>query len=129
MDILNQTLNSFSGQISDLSVSLNLDIFETNVINISILLGGIIYLGSNALSESLSERQQKIVGAIQEAEERLTQATSRLAEGEKQLAQAQLVVESIKKDAQTEIGNLPDNTIFLSDLAGLFSTPGIIYLG
>jgi F0F1-type ATP synthase membrane subunit b/b' len=62
MDILNQTLNSFSGQISDLSVSLNLDIFETNVINISILLGGIIYLGSNALSESLSERQQKIVG-------------------------------------------------------------------
>ena len=101
MDILNQTLNSFSGQISDLSVSLNLDIFETNVINISILLGGIIYLGSNALSESLSERQQKIVGAIQEAEERLTQATSRLAEGEKQLAQAQLVVESIKKDAQT----------------------------
>jgi F0F1-type ATP synthase membrane subunit b/b' len=43
----------------------------------------------------------KKLWAIQEAEERLTQATSRLAEGEKQLAQAQLVVESIKKDAQT----------------------------
>ena len=71
MDLLNQTLNSFSAQISDLSVGLNPDIFETNVINITILLGGIIYLGSNALSASLSERQQKILGAIQEAEERL----------------------------------------------------------
>ena len=30
MDLLNQSLNSFSGQISDLSIGLNLDIFETN---------------------------------------------------------------------------------------------------
>ena len=41
---------------------------ESNIINITLLLGGIIYLGSSALSESLSERQEKIVGAIQEAE-------------------------------------------------------------
>ena len=99
MDLLNQTLNSFSGQISDLAIGLNPDIFETNVINITILLGGIIYLGSNALSAALSERQQKIVGAIQEAEERLQQAVDRLAESEKQLAQAQIVIDSIKTDA------------------------------
>ena len=100
MDLLNQTLNSFSAQISDLSVGLNPDIFETNVVNITILLGGIIYLGSNALSASLSERQQKILGAIQEAEERLQQAVARLAESEKQLEQAQLVIDSIKTDAE-----------------------------
>ena len=96
MDLLNQTLNSFSAQIADLSV----DIFETNVINITILLGGIIYLESNALSASLSERQQKILGAIQEAEERLQQAVARLAESEKQLEQAQIVIDSIKTDSQ-----------------------------
>jgi F-type H+-transporting ATPase subunit b len=100
MDLLNQTLNSFSAQISDLSVGLNPDIFETNVINITILLGGIIYLGSNALSASLAERQQKILGAIQEAEERLQQAVVRLAESEKQLEQAQIVIDSIKTDAE-----------------------------
>ena len=99
MDLLNQTLNSFSAQISDLSVGLNPDIFETNVINITILVGGIFYLGSNALSASLSERQQKILGAIQEAEERLQQAVARLAESEKQLEQAQIVIDSIKTDA------------------------------
>jgi len=101
MDLLNQTLNSFSGQISDLSISLNTDIFETNLINLIILVGGIVYLGSNALSASLSERQQKILGAIQESEERLQEAVSRLTESEKQLEQAQIVIESIKSDAVT----------------------------
>ena len=45
MDLLNQSLNSFSGQISDLSIGLNLDIFETNIVNLTILVGGIFYLG------------------------------------------------------------------------------------
>jgi len=100
MDLSNQTLYSFSNQISDLSIGFNPDIFETNVINITIFLGGIIYLGSNALSASLSERQQKILGAIQEAEERLQQAVVRLAESERQLEQAQIVIDSIKTDAE-----------------------------
>ena len=100
MDLLNQTLNSFSIQLSDLEVSLNTDIFETNLINITILVGGLFYLLSGALSESLSERQQKILGAIQESEERLQEATTRLTESETQLAQAQMVIESIQKDAE-----------------------------
>ena len=100
MDVLNQTLNSFSTQISDLEVSLNTDIFETNVINITILAGGLFYLLSGALTESLSERQQKILGAIQESEERLEEATTRLTESETQLAQAQMVIESIQKDSE-----------------------------
>jgi F-type H+-transporting ATPase subunit b len=110
MEVVNQTLNSFSTQISDLAISLNLDIFETNVINIAILLGGIIYLGSDALSKGLVERQQNIIESIQEAEERLAKASSRLAEGEKQLAQAQLVIESIKKDAEKNAADVK-NTI------------------
>ena len=101
MDLLNQSLNSFSGQISDLSIGLNLDIFETNIVNLTILVGGIFYLGSNALSASLSERQQKILGAIQESEERLQEAVARLTESEKQLEQAQMVIASIKTDAET----------------------------
>jgi F0F1-type ATP synthase membrane subunit b/b' len=55
---------------------------------------------SGILSESLSDRQQKILGAIQESEEKLQEATTRLTEGETKLAQAQIVIESIQKDAQ-----------------------------
>ena len=100
MDLLSQTLNSFSTQISDGGVSLNTDIFEANLINIVLLAGGIFYLLSGALGESLAERQQKILGAIQESEEKLEEATNRLTEGETKLAQAQIVIESIQKDAE-----------------------------
>ena len=71
MDLLNQTLNSFSTQIADGGLYLQFDLFESNIINLSILVGGLFYLLSGALSESLSERQQKILGAIQESEEKL----------------------------------------------------------
>ena len=100
MDLLNQTLNSFSIQIADGGVSLNLDIFEANLVNIALLVGGLFYLLSGVLAESLSERQQKILGAIQESEEKLEEATTRLTEGETKLAQAQIVIESIQKDAE-----------------------------
>ena len=100
MDLLNQTLNSFSTQISDGGVSFNGDIFEANLVNLVLLDGGIFYLLSGALSESLSERQQKILGAIQESEERLQEATTRLTESETQLAQAQMVIDTIQKDAE-----------------------------
>jgi F-type H+-transporting ATPase subunit b len=99
MDLLNQTLNSFSTQIADGGVSLNFDIFEANLVNLVILDGGLFYLLSGALSESLSERQQKILGAIQESEERLSEATTRLTESEKQLTQSQVVIDTIQKDA------------------------------
>ena len=98
MDLFNQTLNGFS---EHLAISLNPDIFETNVINITILLGGIVKLGSEALGNSLATRKENILGAIKEAEERLQQADTKLAESEKQLEQAQLVIESIKADAET----------------------------
>jgi F0F1-type ATP synthase membrane subunit b/b' len=88
--LFNQTLNSFSGHVADLPISLNTDIFEANLVNLVLLTGGIFYLGSNALSESLAERQQKILGAIQESEERLQQAVVRLDESETQLKQAQI---------------------------------------
>jgi F-type H+-transporting ATPase subunit b len=100
MDLLNQTLNSFSTQISDGGVSFNGDIFEANLVNLVLLDGGLFYLLSGALSESLSERQQKILGAIQESEERLQEATTRLTESETQLAQAQMVIDKIQTDAE-----------------------------
>lgn len=99
MDLLNQTLDRFSIQIAE-GVSFNPDIFEANLVNLIILVGGLFYLLSGALSESLSERQQKILGAIQESEERLEEATKKLADSETQLAQAQMVIESIGKDAE-----------------------------
>ena len=100
MDLLSQTLNSFSTQISEGGVSLNTDIFEANLVNLLILGGALFKLLGSALSDSLSERKEKILGAIQESEERLQEATERLTESETQLAQAQMVIETIGKMQQ-----------------------------
>jgi F-type H+-transporting ATPase subunit b len=79
----------------------NSNFLEANVINIALLLSGVIYLGKNFLTSALELRQQKVTEAIQEAEGRLQQANSRLLDSEKQLAEAQTVIEKIKKEAET----------------------------
>ena len=84
------------------------------LVNIVLLAGGLFYLLSGALSESLSERQQKILGAIQESEEKLQEATVRLTEGETKLAQAQMVIESIQKDAETTAANVKSSILTIS---------------
>jgi len=100
MDLFNQTLNSFSIHLSEGGISLNLDIFEANLINIVLLAGGLFYVLSDALSKSLSERQKNILEAIQDSEEKLQEATIRLTEAETNLAQAQIVIKSIEEDAR-----------------------------
>jgi len=68
----------------------NTNFLEANVINIVILASGVVYLGRNFLTSALELRQQKISETIQEAEDRLKQATLRLSESEKQMAQAKI---------------------------------------
>ena len=55
--------------------------------------------------------KKKIIGAIQEAEESLNASNARLAESEKQLEQAQLVIESIKTDAETTAENVKSSIL------------------
>jgi F-type H+-transporting ATPase subunit b len=97
---MNTLYDIFTG-ISEGSFGINTDIFETNIINLVIFVSAIFVFGSKALGEILSNRQQKVVSSIQEAEERLQQAEVRLAEAQKQLDQINMVVESIKTEAQT----------------------------
>lgn len=68
---------------------LNLDILETNIVNLLIVIGILFYFGRGFLGNILSERRAKIETAIREAEERVKQAEAALAESEKKLAQAQ----------------------------------------
>nr|YP_009297943.1 ATP synthase CFO B chain subunit I [Plocamium cartilagineum]AOM67881.1 ATP synthase CFO B chain subunit I [Plocamium cartilagineum] len=81
-------------------ISLNSDFLEANVINIFLLLSGLIYVLKQFLGSILITRQEKVLFAIQESEERLKQANNRLFESEKQLAQTQIVINQIIEEAQ-----------------------------
>lgn len=90
----------FSEHLESKSFGFNPDFLEANVINIALLLAGLIYILKNFLGAMLITRQEKVLLAIQEAEERLQQANERLDEAQKQLAQTQIVIAQINKEAE-----------------------------
>lgn len=80
---------------------LNFNLFETNLINLAILIGVLFYLGRNIVTNILTERKKGILEAIAEAETRQRQAAESLADQQQKLAQAQAEAERIRKEAQT----------------------------
>lgn len=78
------------------NISLNINILETNLINIVILLILLIYFLGNFLKENLSVRQEQIISSIQNGEKRLNESKERLVEAKSQWAQAQIIIEEIK---------------------------------
>jgi F-type H+-transporting ATPase subunit b len=79
---------------------LNPDIFEANLINLSILLGLIFYYGRKVVGDILSERRSKIAQQVEEVEEQLKQSAQSLQEQQQKLEQAQVTAEKIRQDAQ-----------------------------
>ena len=58
--------------------ALNTDIFETNIINIVLLVGILFKVLGDALKTSLASRKQKIIDDVNDAEKRLSNAKERL---------------------------------------------------
>ena len=79
---------------------LNLDILETNVINLAILVGVLVVFGRKALTNILSERRLKIETEISEVEQRVKEAAAALAESQQNVAKAQAEAEQILQTAQ-----------------------------
>lgn len=95
-----QVFNLMTQQNFGIGFSLNTNFLETNVFNIILLLSGLIYVLKQFLGSMLSVRQEKVLFAIRESEERLSQANIRLNEAEKQLTQTQIIIDQIIKDAE-----------------------------
>ena len=95
-----QIFELISQQYFGYKISFNSNFLEANVINIILLLSGLIYILKQFLGSMLSSRQDKVLFAINESEERLEQANIRLNEAEKQLAQTQIIIGQIVKEAE-----------------------------
>jgi F-type H+-transporting ATPase subunit b len=79
---------------------LNFDLFETNLVNLAIVAGLLIYFGRGFLGKTLVDRRSAIETAIKDAEQRKKQAVSALAEQQQKLAQAQAEADKIRASAQ-----------------------------
>jgi len=76
--------------------AINLDIPETGIVNIAVLIGGLLYLLGPLLTNSMETRQKEITQDIADAIAKYNEATSRLAEAEKAKSQADEVIAEIE---------------------------------
>jgi F-type H+-transporting ATPase subunit b len=79
---------------------INFDILETNLINLLIIIGVLIYFGRGVLGGILGDRRAKIEVAIQDAEKRKKEAAAALADQQQKLAQAQSEANRIRAAAE-----------------------------
>lgn len=91
--------------------SLNLDLFDTGIINISILFAGVVYLLRDFLTETLSKRQEKIIASIRNSEEQLETAKASLSKVEKNFAQIESLVNEIEEESVRIAQQTRDNLI------------------
>lgn len=80
---------------------LNLDILDTNLINLLLLLGILFYYGKPIVSNILSERRAKIAAQIEEIEQQQQQAEATLAAEQNKLKQAEATAAKIRAEAET----------------------------
>ena len=79
---------------------LNLNVFETNVINLAIVIFGLYKFLPNFLGGILERRRAIILADLNDAEERLATATTSLAQAQQDLAAAQQKAEQIRADGK-----------------------------
>ena len=79
---------------------LNLNVFETNIVNLAIVIFGLYKFLPNFLGGILERRRAIILADLKDAEDRLATATSALAQAQTDLADAQLKAEQIRADGK-----------------------------
>lgn len=80
---------------------LNFDPFETNIINLAIVIAGLVWFLRGFLGGILERRRAAILSDLKDAEDRLAAAAKALAEVQNGLADSQARAEKIRADGQT----------------------------
>ena len=79
---------------------INLNLFETNLFNLIIVIGVLFWFLKGFLGGMLETRRESILKDLQDAEKRLSSATAELAIAQKDLAAAQQKAEKIRQDGK-----------------------------
>ena len=79
---------------------LNLDLFETNIINLAVVIFGLYMFLPGFLGKILEKRRTTILTDLKDAEERLIQAKNSLLKAKDELASAKQKAEKIRNDCK-----------------------------
>lgn len=88
----------------------NTNLLETNIVNLTVVVGVVVTFGGNALRSLLGNRRQVILNNLQEADQRALEAKQNLEKARSQLEQAQLKAAEIKEQGNVAAGNEREQT-------------------
>ncbi len=94
---------------------LNFNPLETNLVNLAIVIGVLVYFGRGFLGKTLNDRRDKIEAAIRDAEKRKQDAAAALAEQQQKLAQAQAEAARIRSEAEASAKRAADAVLAASE--------------
>nr|YP_010465824.1 ATP synthase CF0 subunit I [Sinosenecio jishouensis]QQO81208.1 ATP synthase CF0 subunit I [Sinosenecio jishouensis]UFP13648.1 CF0 subunit I [Sinosenecio baojingensis] len=96
------------------SFGFNTDIFATNLINLSVVLGVLIFFGKGVLSDLLDNRKQRILNTIRNSEELREGAIEQLEKARARLRKVEIEADQFRVNGYSEIEreklNLIDST-------------------
>jgi F-type H+-transporting ATPase subunit b len=90
---------------------LNFDILETNLINLVIIIGVLLFFGRKVVGKTLSDRRERIETEVQEAEKRAKDAAEALAKQQQNLASAQAEAKRIRASAEQSAQKARENIL------------------
>ena len=79
---------------------LNLNLFETNIINLAVVIFGLYKFLPGFIGKILEKRRSTILSDLKDAEDRLTQAKNSLSKAKEELASAKQKAEKIRNDCK-----------------------------
>nr|YP_009668545.1 ATP synthase CF0 subunit I [Haplomitrium blumei]QCW59321.1 ATP synthase CF0 subunit I [Haplomitrium blumei] len=97
------------------SFGLNTNILETNLINLGLVLGLLVYFGKGSLSNLLGNRKPTILRTIRDAEERYEEATDKLKQARTRLQQAKVKADEIRVNGSAKMEREKQDLIDAAD--------------
>ena len=79
----------------------NFDIIETNILNLAVVIGVVVYLGGDVLNSLLTDRKEKILSLVKQTNDRFLEAEMRLVEAKQKLATASTKAIEIRNQGKT----------------------------
>ena len=79
---------------------LNLNLFETNILNLAVVIFGLYKFLPGFIGKILEKRRSTILTDLKDAEERLTQAKNSLSKAKEELSSAKQKAEKIRNDCK-----------------------------
>nr|YP_010399884.1 CF0 subunit I [Nowellia curvifolia]UQM88650.1 CF0 subunit I [Nowellia curvifolia] len=97
------------------SFGLNTNLLETNLINLGVVLGLLVYFGEGSLNNLLKNRKLTILNTIQDAEERYKEATDKLKQAKTRLQQAKVKADNIRINGLSQMDREKKDLIEAAD--------------